>query len=107
MTSTATIADFITPISAKSIDAPLESDLPRFFLDIEYLNTRTDDEEGAEFADVQAARHEALLVLCEITANAIRGARPEAPVRVVIRSLAGDTLDTIGVQAILPKGLSS
>jgi hypothetical protein len=54
---------------------------------------------------VAAARREALLAAREILANAIKQAREDVPLHILITDASGQVLDTVHLAEVIPKAL--
>jgi hypothetical protein len=78
--------------------------LARFFLDAEFYSDHTKDEEGGEYADLAAARTDAVQSLREMVANAIRGGDRAAPSAITVRDSAGRRVASVLTKEILPSG---
>src|SRR3954469_25886190 len=69
--------------------------VPRYYLHIGELDT---DLEGAELADLAAARAEVLLAAREMLAEAIFNAREDIPLRFLITNGEGEVLETVNMR---------
>ena len=65
------------------------------------------DDEGTDFADVAAARSEALAAARQILAETIRSGRGDAPEAFIIADSEGRELDTVAFAALVPDRLRS
>jgi hypothetical protein len=63
------------------------------------------DPEGTELPDLAAARREALLAAREILAHAIKQARDDVPLHILITDASGQVLDTVHLAEVLPKAI--
>ena len=75
-----------------------------------YFHLRVDgelqlDEEGQDFPDVPAARHEAEDAARELLAQAIRAGEDQIPEGFVIADEEGREIDTVPLAAVLPENL--
>jgi len=76
--------------------------VPRYFLHIDELGT---DPDGANLADLEAARREALLSAREMLAEWIAGGVEDIPTRIVISDEAGNILAVVHMREVLPRAL--
>jgi hypothetical protein len=79
----------------------------RYLLHIEYFDETIIDEEGAEFASLELARSEAMTALRELFAAAILIEGKSVPRSISICSETAECLANVGLQLVLPKGVST
>lgn len=82
--------------------------MPRFFLNIEhYDGQRWQDEDGADFATLQAAVAEAREAVLELVIEAMRDVKARVPLRVVVTDHAGTAVGTVTSISVVPSELKN
>jgi uncharacterized protein DUF6894 len=79
----------------------------RFYFHARRGDRLTPDDEGADFPDLAAAHHEAVLIAREVLADAIMTGKPEVPEAFVIADEDGRPLDVLPIATVLPKSLKT
>jgi uncharacterized protein DUF6894 len=79
--------------------------MKRFYFHLCWREQVLTDQDGADFADLSAARHEALLAARQILSDAIMSGKEEIPERLVIADGQGRTLEVLPLSIVLPKRL--
>jgi hypothetical protein len=75
--------------------------MPRFFIHVRHSDTLTEDPEGYELPNFEAARDEALAAAREIMANGLRSERLDCE-HLEIHDEAGQFLITVSVRGASP-----
>jgi hypothetical protein len=84
----------------------MERNMARFYIHLRHGDQIERDTEGEDFADLPAARSEALRCAREILADAIRSAQNDLPLECfIIADVKGRELATISLKEVLPKDL--
>jgi hypothetical protein len=74
-----------------------------------HLSTKADelikDEEGSDFADLNAAREEAFMAARELIADAVQTGRELTTDSIIIEDADGHELDRVRLLAVLPRSI--
>jgi hypothetical protein len=79
-----------------------EKILPRYFLHVGELNS---DPDGTELPNMEAARHEAVLVAREMLAESIRHTIENVPTQIIVADEAGNVLAVVYMRDVIPRAL--
>jgi hypothetical protein len=75
--------------------------MPRYFFHILHPDsTRLRDDEGAEFQDADAAKHEAVASVRDIVANAVLGGSTANGIAIEVRDAAGGLITTVNAREV-------
>ena len=83
----------------------IEVAMGRFYFHLRVGEETLTDDEGRDFLDLSAARHEAVLAARELVAEAIMSGEPEVAGAFVIADDAGRSLATVPLATVLPRPL--
>ncbi|WP_398471181.1 DUF6894 family protein [Tardiphaga sp.] len=82
--------------------------MPRYFLNIEHFDgARVLDDNGSDYADLNAAKEDARLTVIEMIYEAMRDDKARVPLRIVVLDDSGTEAAQISSHSVLPPELQN